>query len=97
MPDATPRLRDDRKDGPGRVVAFPRAGTPGRPPDSLPVESSSFVGREREVAEIEKLLASSRDGGGARRAAGGVGAAAGSSSNFGLAPIRTDGYTDPPD
>ncbi|MGH3147879.1 MAG: ATP-binding protein, partial [Rubrobacter sp.] len=61
MPDSTRRTRDDREDGPGRVVAFPRARrAPERPPDNLPVELSSFVGREREVAEVENLLGGAR-------------------------------------
>jgi hypothetical protein len=41
-------------------VALP--GTQGleRPPHNLPLELSSFVGRERETSEIEALLAGNR-------------------------------------
>jgi hypothetical protein len=42
----------------------PRAGSPGTlrkpPPNNLPLELSSFVGREREMAEVKGLLASNR-------------------------------------
>jgi len=39
------------------VVVMPRARPPKRPPDNnLPLELTSFVGREREVARIERLL-----------------------------------------
>ena len=66
MPDETnysPRdaasLGEPSKDGTakgktGSLVAFPRARQ--RPPDNLPLELSSFVGRERELAEVERLL-----------------------------------------
>ncbi len=64
MPDATdpPRnspLRDASAGGdPGSLIAFPHARE--RPLDNLPLELSSFVGREQEVAEVKKLLAGSR-------------------------------------
>ncbi len=47
-------------DEPGRVVAFPRAREPERPSHNLPVELTSFVGRDREVAEVKGLLADHR-------------------------------------
>ena len=41
----------------GSLIAFPRAGPQKkRPPDNLPLELTSFIGREREVAEVERLL-----------------------------------------
>jgi predicted ATPase/DNA-binding SARP family transcriptional activator len=41
----------------GSLVAFPKARLPKkRPPDNLPLQLSSFVGREREVARVERLL-----------------------------------------
>ena len=42
----------------GSLVPFPRARLPKkkRPPDNLPLELSSFVGRHREVARIERVL-----------------------------------------
>jgi hypothetical protein len=44
----------------GSLVPFPRARLPKkkRPPDNLPLQLSSFVGREREVAEVGRLLGS---------------------------------------
>src|SRR5215210_8588267 len=45
------------------VVEMSRARPPkDRPPDNLPLQLSSFIGREKEVAEIERLLG----GGGTR-------------------------------
>ena len=44
---------DDR----GSLIALPRGRAPkNRPPDNLPLELSSFVGREWEIARIEELL-----------------------------------------
>src|SRR5919107_503552 len=55
-------LRDPSKEKTGSVVAFPRVRPPKkRPPDNLPLQLSSFIGREREVAKVERLL-----GGGTR-------------------------------
>src|SRR5215203_7256482 len=67
MPDeaSSPRdgpLRDPSNGETGSLVAFPRARPPKkRPPDNLPLQLTSFIGREREVAEVERLL-----GGGTR-------------------------------
>jgi DNA polymerase III delta prime subunit len=64
MPDETnysPRdvpLRDPSEGENGSLIAFPRAREP--PSDNLPLELSSFIGREREVAEVERLLAGRR-------------------------------------
>ncbi|MGH3147724.1 MAG: ATP-binding protein, partial [Rubrobacter sp.] len=50
------------EDDTGVVVAFPSGRRPKQgPPHNLPLELSSFVGREREVGEVEGLL-----GGGTR-------------------------------
>ena len=38
------------------LVAFPRERSADRPLDNLPLELTSFIGREREVAEVERLL-----------------------------------------
>src|ERR687894_321943 len=38
----------------------PAARIPDRPPNNLPLELSSFVGREKELAEVERLLRDSR-------------------------------------
>jgi predicted ATPase/DNA-binding SARP family transcriptional activator len=41
----------------GSLIAFPRTRPPKkRPPDNLPLELSSFIGREKEVTEVERLL-----------------------------------------
>ena len=62
MPDATQPPRDAKRSGPSRVVAFPNARrTPQHPPDNnLPLQLSSFIGREREIAEVNGLLAANR-------------------------------------
>jgi predicted ATPase len=62
MPNATDSSGNtpspDTAIGGGRLVALPR--TPERSPGNLPLGLTSFVGREREVAEVEKLLAERR-------------------------------------
>ena len=51
-------LRRAGRDGlPG---SLPRTRLPTRPIDNLPLELSSFIGREREVAEVERLLSGRR-------------------------------------
>jgi tetratricopeptide (TPR) repeat protein len=60
VPDTPqPAPRDTAKD-PGSVVEFPGTPEGGRQPNNLPLELSSFVGREREIAEVEGLLLSGR-------------------------------------
>jgi predicted ATPase len=49
-------LRDPSMDKTASLVAFPRARSPKRSPDNLPLELSSFIGREREVAQVQRLL-----------------------------------------
>src|SRR5918998_24691 len=44
----------------GSVVERPRTPDDVRMPGNLPLERTSFVGREREVAEIEGLLSERR-------------------------------------
>jgi predicted ATPase/DNA-binding SARP family transcriptional activator len=44
----------------GSVVAFPRTRPPTGPTDNLPLELTSFVGRGREIAEVERLLSERR-------------------------------------
>lgn len=51
-------LREEGKTG--SLVAFPRTRLPKRPIDNLPLELSSFIGREREVAEVKRLLSERR-------------------------------------
>ena len=70
MSDETDRSL--RKGAP--VAALSLARAPDRPPGNLPLERTSFVGREREVAEAKRLLSDRRlltlcgPGGRARRA-----------------------------
>jgi predicted ATPase/DNA-binding SARP family transcriptional activator len=49
--------RDAPGDASGSLVAFPGVR---RTPGSLPLELTSFVGREREIAEVKRLSASHR-------------------------------------
>jgi non-specific serine/threonine protein kinase len=64
MPDETNHSpldvppRDPSKGKSGSLVAFPRARE--RPSDNLPLELSSFIGREGEVAEVKGLLGGRR-------------------------------------
>jgi predicted ATPase/two-component SAPR family response regulator len=61
MPDATPPLSNTRGGNRSPIVAFPRMRPPERlPPNNLPLQLTSFVGREREVAEVKDLLADQR-------------------------------------
>jgi predicted ATPase/two-component SAPR family response regulator len=49
-----------REEEPGSLVAFPAARSPAPPTGNLPLELSSFIGREREIGEVERLLFESR-------------------------------------
>jgi predicted ATPase/DNA-binding SARP family transcriptional activator len=52
-------LLDPSESETGSLVTFPRTRPPKkRPRDNLPLELSSFIGREQEVAEVERLLGS---------------------------------------
>jgi predicted ATPase len=54
-------LAPDRVAGPGSLVTFPHERAVERAPDNnLLLELTSFVGREREVAEVEGLLRRTR-------------------------------------
>src|SRR5918994_226339 len=55
LPKSPRRLRAV---GPTEAETAPR--TPERPPNNLPLELSSFVGREKELAEVKRLLADTR-------------------------------------
>ena len=56
MPDATHEPRE--VSGEGRMMDFPRGRGSGLPPqNNLPLQLTSFIGREREVADLETLLA----------------------------------------
>jgi predicted ATPase/class 3 adenylate cyclase len=41
---------------PGLPAAFPPLRTHGAPPTNLPQQVSSFIGREREIAEVKRIL-----------------------------------------
>src|SRR4028118_565508 len=61
MPHATPPLGDTSGGNRSPVVAFPRTRDPERlSPNNLPLQLTSFVGREREIAEVIDLLADQR-------------------------------------
>jgi predicted ATPase/DNA-binding SARP family transcriptional activator len=58
-PDDTPSP-DAPESDPRRLVAFPRPPASKHPSHNLPLELSTFIGREREMAEVKRLLASTR-------------------------------------
>jgi predicted ATPase/DNA-binding CsgD family transcriptional regulator len=58
MLDAAHQLSDVKKGKESSVVAFPRTSEP--LPNNLPLELSSFVGRERELVEVKRLLVDNR-------------------------------------
>jgi len=60
MPDATHHPRETRGNDPGRLIALPGGPRDASPPNNLPSELSSFVGREKELAEVERLLENTR-------------------------------------
>ena len=60
MPD-TPRPASDKTPGdPGPADGFPATSQGWRRPGDAPLELTSFVGREREIAELEGLLGDHR-------------------------------------
>jgi hypothetical protein len=52
------RPRRPRTVEPAEAESAPR--TPGRPPNNLPLEPSSFIGREREIERVGELLVDNR-------------------------------------
>jgi predicted ATPase/DNA-binding NarL/FixJ family response regulator len=58
--DATHPPHESRESGGGRLVALSggRRGT--GPPNNLPLELSSFVGREKELSEVKRVLEDTR-------------------------------------
>src|ERR687889_1875317 len=57
MPEAAHPPSSDAKEGTqSQVVAFPRSPEAEHPSHNLPLELSSFVGRERQIAEVKRLL-----------------------------------------
>ena len=57
MPQPVPKKASGEPDS---VFESPWDSKDGRPPGNLPLELSSFVGRRKEVAEVEVLLAGNR-------------------------------------
>jgi len=60
MPDATHPPREVRGSDRGRLVTFPSGHQDTSRPNNLPLELSSFVGREKELAEVKRLLENTR-------------------------------------
>ncbi|MBA2782565.1 MAG: hypothetical protein H0T74_06540, partial [Rubrobacteraceae bacterium] len=60
MPDATHPPREARENDRGRLVAVPGERRDASPPNNLPLELSSFVGREKELVEVKRLLENTR-------------------------------------
>ncbi len=60
MPDATHSPREVRGSGRGRLSAVPDRYRDTSSPNNLPLQLSSFVGRERELAEVMRLLEDAR-------------------------------------
>ena len=60
MPDATRPPREARGSDRGRLVAFPGGHPDASPPSNLPLQLRSFVGREKELAEVKQLLEDNR-------------------------------------
>jgi hypothetical protein len=57
---AQPPSNDPKEHAQSQVVAFPRSPEEERPSHNMPLELSSFIGREREIAEVKRLLADHR-------------------------------------
>jgi predicted ATPase/DNA-binding CsgD family transcriptional regulator len=60
MADARHSSREVRGSGSDRLVAVPGGRRDASPPDNLPLQLSSFVGREKELAEVKRLLEDAR-------------------------------------
>ena len=60
MADATHPSRQARESGSGRLVAVPGGHRDASPPHNLPLQLSSFVGRQKELTEIKRLLEHTR-------------------------------------
>jgi predicted ATPase/DNA-binding CsgD family transcriptional regulator len=60
MPETPQRSRKNTAGDPGRAIGFSGASDGVLPPNNLPLQLSSFVGREREIFRVEELLADHR-------------------------------------
>jgi len=55
MPDTTDSHADVSREDGGQLIGFPRASRP-PPENNLPLQLTSFIGREREISDLEELL-----------------------------------------
>src|SRR5215203_460020 len=60
MPETPQPAPKNTAGDPGSVVEFPGRPERGRPPNNLPLRLSSFIGRGREVAELQTVLSDHR-------------------------------------
>jgi energy-coupling factor transporter ATP-binding protein EcfA2 len=60
MPEATHSPREVRGNSSGPLAAVPGRHRDASPPNNLPLQLSSFVGREKELAEVGRLLKETR-------------------------------------
>jgi non-specific serine/threonine protein kinase len=60
MPETPQPVPKNTAGDSGSVVEFPGTPEHGRPPNNLPLQLSSFIGRGREVVEVETLLSDHR-------------------------------------
>ncbi|CAN5229791.1 hypothetical protein BH24ACT17_BH24ACT17_13680 [soil metagenome] len=60
MPDTPQPAPRNTTGDPGSVVEFPGKPGRGRSPNNLPLQLTGLVGREREISEVEGLLAEAR-------------------------------------
>src|SRR3712207_5319967 len=60
MPNATHPSGEDRENDRGRLVAFPSRHKDACGRNNLPLHPSSFIGREKELAEVKRLLEHNR-------------------------------------
>ena len=60
MTDATHPSRETRGSDRGRLITLPVGHQPASQPNNLPLDLSSFVGREKELAEVRRLMEEAR-------------------------------------
>lgn len=60
MTDATHPFRETRGSDRGRLITLPVGHQPASQPNNLPLDLSSFVGREKELAEVRRLMEEAR-------------------------------------
>lgn len=60
MPDTTDSHAEVSREDGGQLIDFPRGSKP-PPENNLPLQLTSFIGREREISDLEKLLTADCD------------------------------------